>query len=214
MTSVTWLSSKIDGLGLVKRAGALQSAAGQGSATPRKLVSRSWVSLLALVCTGCPVGAALDAPYEDYVPPVGGNITSGNGSGTVTGTGGASSTGTATTGGTMCGDAEVDAIFLMKCSNVICHGDPGGNPTVSSGLFLFSPTRNADMLDRPGIVSDKYDCSAERVIDSANPAASLMITTLTRTAPCNVQMPVGPKLPQTDIDCITQWVNSVASGGL
>src|SRR5690606_7460363 len=143
--------------------------------------------------------------------PAGGTITSGNGSGTVTGTGGATSTGTATTGGTMCGDAEVDGLLYMRCGGSICHGEPGGDPNVSSGLFLFSPTRKADMLDRPGGVFDMNDCSAEFVISSANPSASLMITTLTQTAACGLRMPVGPKLPQTDIDCITQWVNSVAS---
>jgi hypothetical protein len=114
---------------------------------------------------------------------------------------------TATTGGTAnCTDADVDQIFLMWCSSAPCHGEPGGVvlPT-DNDLYLFSPTRKTDFL-RLGT-----ECPSESIIDVNNPAASLLVTTLTRSAACGVMMPLGPPLDGALIDCVKGWVTDVAA---
>jgi len=146
---------------------------------------------LGLLCSACPGGGELEAPYEEYLWQ-----------NTVTVTTGATSTTGTTTGGN-CTDTEVDVVFVDSCSTAICHGDPGVPPTDPQQLYLFSPTRKTDLL-RLGV-----DCPSEYIIDVNNPAASLLSTTLRGTAACGISMPVGPSLPDAEIACIESWVFDV-----
>lgn len=124
-----------------------------------------------------------------------------------TSTGGATGVG-AGGGVSRCGDAEVDAIFLAKCSASICHGDPDASTEGIAIPALFSPERKTAWLDRPGVY-----CPEELLIDSLNPAESLLVTTLRRTAACGIRMPIGPMIPDAEIECIEQWVEDVAAAG-
>ncbi len=134
----------------------------------------------ALLCTGCPAGASLDTPYQDYELPSSGATNT-------------STTATGTTGGmATCGDAEVDVIFA-QCGSSACHGDPTGfssDTEVESKLWFYLPTRKADWLNRPGLArgTNGY-CSSEYIIDVANPSNSLLVTTLKGTSACGLKMP-------------------------
>ena len=101
--------------------------------------------------------------------------------------------------------------FFQSCAHdSICHGTPEppyGLDTAFEPL-LFIPDVRTAWLDVPGTY-----CPSEMIIDTENPAASLLITTLNRTAECGVAMPVGPRLHQSEIDCIAEWVYQVAEQG-
>jgi hypothetical protein len=168
--------------------------------------------LAALLCTGCPVGADLDAPYNEYV------LVDNTSSAVGTQDGSTGSTSTTTAGGTTGGAAscanEAPDVVFKNCAHAICHGTPGmASPELTSGLDLFAPDVRTAVRDRPGSVhATGPDCSAELVVNTANPAASLLITTLEYTAGCGVEMPVGIKAKPEEIQCVTEWVNAVAAG--
>jgi hypothetical protein len=57
-------------------------------------------------------------------------------------------------------------------------------------------------------------CGAAKYIDSENPAASLLLDKLKATPKCPSAMPPSGPLPQSEILCITEWVNAMANGDL
>jgi hypothetical protein len=88
---------------------------------------------------------------------------------------------------------------------------------VGGGLDLFVATRDTDFVDKPATyqgVVDPENCPAtpELIINSANPAASLMLTKLNGTYSCGTVMPQVGELAAADLQCITDWVNCVAGG--
>lgn len=142
-------------------------------------------AVLALLCTGCPVGAELDTDPAQYVVV------------------NASTTTGATTGG---GCATIDDTLTMNCSGDICHGEAGMTEPPDSGLNLFTPDRDTALLDRAGM-----HCPNEKIIDTADPARSLLITTLAKTADCGVEMPGFP-IMNSHVQCIESWVTALATG--
>ena len=168
-------------------------------------------ALAGLLCTGCPAGADLDTPYTEYVVVDNTiNVTStqdSTGSTSTTTAGG-------TTGGMMgCANAAPELVFEY-CAASICHGESGKvTPNAAAGLDLFAPDARTVLLDRPATGSMEVDCSAEKIIDTRNPAASLLITSVKHMAPCGLKMPVGRTTPDpAEVQCITEWVNAVVAG--
>jgi len=166
-----------------------------GSALP---VVRVLAPVLGLMLAGCPTGAELDTAYAEYEP-----VPDGIGASTVT-----SSTTSPPVGS--CDDTNVDDVAMNEwCGTSACHGDgaaPGDAP-----LWLFSPTRSTDLLNLPAVTTG---CGAERIIDTANPEASLIITAIRNTSPCGVEMPDSfpINVPEQQA-CIEAWVLGLAAAG-
>ena len=165
--------------------------------TRTALTSKNGLAVaLGLALTGCPTGPSLDTPYEEYVPEP-----SGIDSSTLT-----SST---TTGSAPCDDSNVNEALLRWCSGTPCHGTLGQD-NGKAPLWLFSPTRSSDFLNQAAVTEG---CSAELIIDTANPEASLLLTSLRSTSPCGVEMPqVGAIDVPAEQACIEEWVLSLAGG--
>ena len=154
-------------------------------------------SLLGLALVGCSGGASLDTPYEEYVPAAA--VVDAN-SNTVS----SSTTG----GGAACDDSTVnEAALLHWCSGVPCHGEVGSN-NGKAPLWLFAPTRSTDFLNQPALTPG---CGDELIIDTADPEASALITSLRGTSPCGLEM---PKLVSLDVpeqkNCIEAWALGLA----
>ena len=166
-------------------------------------------ALAALLCTGCPVGADLDAPYNEYI--VADNTSNVTSTGTPT-----STTDGGTTGGTRGCANEAPEVVFYYCAASICHGDPGKtSPDLANGLDLFAPDVRTRLLDLPGHMhSSGYDCTGEKIVDTANPAESLLIKAVDHTAqaPCAIRMPTTLDPDPDQVQCITEWVNAVAAG--
>jgi hypothetical protein len=150
--------------------------------------------LLGLELTGCPEGAPLDASYDSYIVPTN-----------------AANPGTAstTTGVVDCDDSNVNDVLESWCSTSVCHGNPNTNNASepeSMPLWLFSPTRTSDWLNKPAVTEG---CSAELLVNTTTPEDSLMITSLKQASPCGVEMPKDYPIEGEPVACIEAWVLSI-----
>ncbi|HEU5077147.1 MAG TPA: hypothetical protein VFU02_23310 [Polyangiaceae bacterium] len=158
------------------------------------------MTLLGVSLTGCPTGSALDTPHEEYVPEAA-EIVTGNGPSSVT-----SST---TSGRVPCDDTNVnDGGLAYWCGG--CHGSEGQD-NGTAPLWLFSPTRSTDFLNRAAVTQG---CTAELIVDTANPEASLLFSSLRGTSPCGVKMPKNLviDIPAHQV-CIEEWALGLAGDG-
>lgn len=152
--------------------------------------------LLSLALTGCPTGTVLDTPYEEYIPEPGPNPSTS----TVT-----SST---TSAGGPCDDSNVNEALLDWCSGSSCHGGVDKNDNMAP-LWLFSPARSTEFLNLPATT---VGCSAELIINTTDPDASLLVTSLQGTSPCGVKMPKGFVLSAPEQQaCIEEWALGLAT---
>jgi hypothetical protein len=141
------------------------------------------------------------------------------------GTGGAGGTGGAA--GTGGGAAYCDAapIFAAQCGTQFCHGSSTASAPVG-GIELVTPpagmTLGQSLYNKPAMYNTgALGCPTtdpEIIIDSTNPAASLLLNKITGTKgvdfACGDKMPTGSvMLSATDLSCVTEWVNGVASTG-
>lgn len=167
--------------------------------------------LAGFLCTGCPVGADLDTPYNEYIVADNtSNVTS------TTATTSTTMTAGGTTGGMMgCASAEPELVFADCAHETVCHGKTGmESPGAAAGLDLFSMNVRTALLDRPATGSMMVDCSAEKIIDTSNPVGSLLITSVAQTAPCGLEMPqyITTEPDAAMVQCITEWVNALVAG--
>jgi len=156
---------------------------------------------LGLVLSGCPTGTELDTSYEEYFPtPTTGVKPSTNSS---------SST---TSGDVTCDDSNVNDLGMSKwCGTDKCHGDVGLD-NARAPLWLFSPTRSTDFLNRPALTQG---CEAELLVNTENPAASLIYAAIRFTSPCGLEMPAEdyPIPVSEEQACIEEWVLGLAADG-
>jgi len=149
---------------------------------------------MGLGLSACSVGAELDTPYADYVTYGATNAT----------------TSTSTTGGAIdCDDSNVNAVLAANCGTSGCHGDQGTNNAKepeSMPLWIFSPTRTTDWLNKPAVTEG---CSAEFLVNTATPENSLMITSLKQASPCGVEMPKSFPIEGEPVACMEAWILSI-----
>ncbi|HEY6727108.1 MAG TPA: hypothetical protein VI197_23905 [Polyangiaceae bacterium] len=149
--------------------------------------------ILALALAGCSTGADLDTPYAEYAPEPVGPSTS-------------TSTSSTTSGVGACDDSNVTPALQDWCSGPSCHGNV--NQQYSDAFWLFSPARSTELLNRPAAAAG---CSAELIIDTVDPEASLLITSLRGTSPCGIEMPKGFALSSPEQQaCIEEWALGLA----
>lgn len=93
------------------------------------------------------------------------------------------------------------AILQVNCGSSGCHGE-GSN----LGTFAASEEDAREYIGQPGAV-----CSTQgSLIDTDDPASSLIVTKLSDDPPCAQPMPLGGQpLPQADIDCIEDWISGL-----
>lgn len=158
-------------------------------------------AIVGLAIVGCSGGASLDTPYEEYVPAAAiVDANSSSNSNTVS---------SSTTGGNAaCDDFTVnEAALLNWCSGVPCHGEVGSN-NGKAPLWLFTPTRSTDFLNQPAVTPG---CSDELIIDTANPEASVLVTSLRGTSPCGLEMPKLVSFDEPEQQtCIEEWALGLA----
>jgi hypothetical protein len=141
----------------------------------------------------------------------GGSSTGGTNGGSTGGTNGGSTGGTngGATGGTS-GMVACDAptqVFVKSCAISGCH------------MMAFLPelsAATAAQLKGAKAATSTAPCAGQPLLNSANPSASpILVRVLGST--CGAQMPdkdINPSvsyLSQTDIDCLTSWVNANAN---
>lgn len=161
-----------------------------------------WAMVVGLGLTGCPAGASLDTPFEEYEPVP---TTVDN---TITNTATATSTTSSDPG---CDDSNVDDTMMVYwCGSSACHGTPASSERAGP-VWLFSPDRTTELLDLP---AEWENCGTELVVNTAAPEKSLILTSINETVPppCDVDMPKGIELPDEEYKCIEQWVYSLVAG--
>jgi hypothetical protein len=98
-----------------------------------------------------------------------------------------------------------NALQIMTAKCAACH--PG---LAQSG---WAPKDGiAAMLDK--VITTDMGCTGKKVIDTANPAESLLSTKMLAEPPCGVSgsMTVLGSLTPTESQCISDWAIAVAQG--
>lgn len=183
-------------------------------------------SLPSLVCVAIVLGLSsfgpgcateLDNPGAFANPTAGSTGTSGaagnagaggasGGTGGSAGVSGAAGTSGAGSGGNAAVCDAPTTIFALASESGGCMG-PACHSTGAIGPDLQAADIPGRLRDVQGIF-----CSTGKFIDSAAPANSLLITKILASNACLQRMPAAlPPLDDADIQCVTDWVNSVAS---
>lgn len=178
----------------------------KGKAIVLRLFGCAVASLLsATACVG-----ELDGSEDEYLvtrSPSGGSAGVG-GVGGVGGMGGMTSTPDSGASGSPSSCPPIAQILEDNtCTNPACHG--GANPQAMLKLDL--PNPEDSLVGEP---STDPDCADRLLIDPQDPASSFLLEKLESSLPeCGDPMPFGSKLPASEIECVRQWVNMVASSG-
>jgi hypothetical protein len=97
------------------------------------------------------------------------------------------------------------AIFLRSCADRLCHDST--EPAAELDLS------GSDVLDQL-IDVPSSQCADWLRIDSELPEESLLLEKLEETFPsCGDRMPLGERLPATELACVRDWVFSVVGKG-
>ena len=89
------------------------------------------------------------------------------------------------------------------CARAGCHA----TMSPSADLDLESP----DLAGRLQIASQTTTCNGLLFIDLANPRESLLYSKLTTVPPCGQRMPLGGSVPAQELECVGQWLDSLAA---
>ncbi|HEX2731396.1 MAG TPA: hypothetical protein VHM70_07325 [Polyangiaceae bacterium] len=93
------------------------------------------------------------------------------------------------------------------CGGASCHGGGGEHPAL---IDLGNPDGIKErLLDQNGVI-----CTSSKYIDSANPTKSLLLDKLNEKPSCPAHMPPGKDLGATQLACVKEWVNAIATGKL
>jgi hypothetical protein len=118
----------------------------------------------------------------------------GSGGGSTAAAGSSGSTGSVNT-------CDGFAVLAANCGTSGCHGE-------GSNLEDFADSEAAarEFIDAPGTLA----CGGQDVvIDTEDPAESLMVRKLSDDPPCGQQMPPGGGLTPADVDCIEDWIGGL-----
>jgi len=106
-------------------------------------------------------------------------------------------------------NAEVPAcvaeVLTSSCAMTGCHGD---SPVINTNLVPDSGLVGR-LVGQP--VAEGKDCAGQTLI-ATDGSDSLLVKKLSATPGCGDQMPTIGQLTQTQIDCITSWVDSFSGG--
>jgi hypothetical protein len=116
----------------------------------------------------------------------------------------------------MCGVVELAGcpdvptkIFATACGTKMCHGNAQEPPLGFTDLGHSTRDITERLLDLHGTLGEK--CADGKVIDTADPESSLLITKLDPTPACGLPMPFGVyQVSDTDRECIRRWTRAVA----
>lgn len=118
------------------------------------------------------------------------------------GSGGGSTAEAGAGGGTSSGSTcDGFALLATNCGTSGCHGE-------GSNLEDFAASEAAarNFIDVPGTLA----CGGQGlVIDTDDPAESLMVRKLSDDPPCGQQMPPGGGLSPAEVDCIEDWISGL-----
>jgi hypothetical protein len=101
------------------------------------------------------------------------------------------------------GACDAPAILAARCTSG-CHS--GGSP--SGNLDLASEGLSTRLYDHVAT-----DCGNGKLIDSMAPSSSVLLEKLTSSPPCGRQMPIGDSLSDSDLQCLSAWVDRIAASG-
>jgi hypothetical protein len=92
------------------------------------------------------------------------------------------------------------AVLEANCSSGGCHG-AGSN----LGNFAESESIARTFIGREGAV-----CAGQgALIDTDDPAASVILLKVSDDAPCGQPMPLGGSLDESDVACLEDWIGSL-----
>ena len=95
-------------------------------------------------------------------------------------------------------------VFVRSCAGTGCHG----SDVASLGLDFVSAPADA-LVGRSSVTCDGW-----ALVVPGSPETSFLYQKLVSSMPeCGLPMPVGSELPQGDIDCIGDWIESLAEHG-
>jgi len=109
---------------------------------------------------------------------------------------------------------NIDQVLTKNCGGIGCHGSIAPQ---AAGLDLQSPGVASRLLDAPASHSDlSSDAEAlkcapgELLVDRTNPDNSLILRKVLGTQSCGMKMPLTFGLPSSDLDCLREWVFTLA----
>ncbi len=95
----------------------------------------------------------------------------------------------------------------MKCGSAVCHGSPGADPNMQSGLGNMFDSIAERLTDAPGV---SEGCADEQIINSADPSQSLLLTKLSMETPqCGTRMPIGFSITDDERECLIVWARNI-----
>lgn len=109
------------------------------------------------------------------------------------------------TGGSSGNGCQV-AVFANQCAS--CHG-----PSGSAGLDLMSPNPETRMVGKMTSTTNGGVCGNMTLINAGvTPATGVFIDKITKAMPsCGASMPYGSLLNSTDMACLVNWANGIAT---
>lgn len=98
----------------------------------------------------------------------------------------------------------VTSLFETRCStSTACHG------AESLQLDLVSADVESRLID---VSSTSRDCG-DSVYVPTDGSASLLLEKLGEQPPCGLRMPIGQPLEESEMMCVSAWVQAVAAAG-
>jgi hypothetical protein len=112
-------------------------------------------------------------------------------------------------------------LFTSKCADSLCHDSdkPAGgldlvSPNVATRLVGITSKHVEDNEEDGGIMlapdgGPLFDCPDRLLIDPANTAQSFLLEKVSKEPECGDRMPATGTLSPKEIQCITDWIESV-----
>ncbi len=101
-----------------------------------------------------------------------------------------------------CESFDVETELTARCATSACHDQD----EPAAGLDLSSVNLRLRLTD---VASTSALCSDRLLVDSANPAMSLLVQKLQPAPPCGDSMPPGGQfLSAEEVSCVQDWVDS------
>jgi hypothetical protein len=96
-------------------------------------------------------------------------------------------------------------LFKQRCASAACHG------AGATQIDLLSSGVEMRLVDKPSSSAATAQCKGRTLVSSDGSAESLLIEKLSETPPCGSPMPLGSTLTDTELTCISDWIDTLAN---
>jgi hypothetical protein len=167
------------------------------------MLKRGWQVVWVFACLGC--GGDLRDPgrFAGLFEDDGGLTTGNDAGGTSTRDAASKDTGTTAPIAMPIDPAPTCVVdVLKKCDSVACHGQG------ATMVNLVAAGVEKRLVDQPSSNASVAACKG-RTLVATDGSESLLLDKLSGTPPCGAAMPIGFELEDDEVECLTDWVESL-----